>query len=53
MEPDAIIENGATPVQQLDYPLEVKLIEARSDTEFLLKFIDAQHELEDIQLHWL
>ncbi|MGH1370401.1 MAG: response regulator [Cellvibrionaceae bacterium] len=42
--------NGATPLQQLDYPLEVKLIEARSDTEFLLKLIDAQREPEDIQL---
>ncbi len=42
--------NGATPLQQLEYPLEVKLIEARSDTEFLLKLIDAQREPEDIQL---
>jgi DNA-binding NarL/FixJ family response regulator len=45
-----ISKNGATPLQALDYPLEVKRIEARSDSEFLLKLIDAQREPEDQQL---
>ena len=42
--------SGATALKHLDYPLEVKLIEARSDTEFLLKLIDARREPEDLRL---
>ena len=45
-----ISKNDATPLQALDYPLEVKRIEVRSDSEFLLKLIDAQREPEDQQL---
>lgn len=37
-------------LQQLDYPLEVTLIERRSETEFLCKLIDALREPDDVQL---
>ena len=35
---------------QLDYPLEVSLIEQRSETEFLCKLIDALRDSDEVQL---
>jgi len=35
---------------QLDYPLEVTLVEQRSETEYLCKLIDALRDPDDVQL---
>jgi len=43
-------QNPVLALQQLDYPLEVTLIERRSDIEFLCKLIDALRDPDDIQL---
>jgi len=42
--------DGVLALTQLDYPLEVSLVEQRSETEFLCKLIDALRDSDEVQL---
>jgi len=42
--------NDVLALAQLDYPLEVTLVEQRSETEYLCKLIDALRDPDDVQL---